>query len=229
MSYVYTLEARISTLRRQLAAAEKELELTLAHDRAEAHTAAGLSTRYYGAADWPRLSSVFEVAPQPVVPAPVVAPPAPVVAPPAPVVAPPAPVVAPPAPVVAQPQEQYVYIRPDHVIRIAAPPVAFKEARWSIPIPEDGIIKPHHSSDFFWPATRARHLVKAVNPKIKRQSFDKNIRYLAERTLMTPEQLIKTNPIVIGRQLGVSDAVMSQIFGDWSKLRQGYSCRAGAF
>jgi hypothetical protein len=208
MSYVYTLEARISTLRRQLAAAEKELELTLAHDRAEAHTAAGLSTRYYGAADWPRLSSVFEVAPQPVVPAPVVAP---------------------PAPVVAQPQEQYVYIRPDHVIRIAAPPVAFKEARWSIPIPEDGIIKPHHSSDFFWPATRARHLVKAVNPKIKRQSFDKNIRYLAERTLMTPEQLIKTNPIVIGRQLGVSDAVMSQIFGDWSKLRQGYSCRAGAF
>ena len=213
MSYVYTLEARISTLRRQLAAAEKELELTLAHDRAEAHTAAGLSTRYYGAADWPRLSSVFEVAPQPVVPAPVVAPP----------------VVAPPAPVVAQPQEQYVYIRPDHVIRIAAPAVAFKEARWSIPIPEDGIIKPHHSSDFFWPATRARHLVKAVNPKIKRQSFDKNIRYLAERTLMTPEQLIKTNPIVIGRQLGVSDAVMSQIFGDWSKLRQGYSCRAGAF
>ena len=208
MSYVYTLEARISTLRRQLAAAEKELELTLAHDRAEAHTAAGLSTRYYGAADWPRLSSVFEVAPQPVVAAPVVAP---------------------PAPVVAQPQEQYVYIRPDHVIRIAAPPVAFKEARWSIPIPEDGIIKPHHSSDFFWPATRARHLVKAVNPKIKRQSFDKNIRYLAERTLMTPEQLIKTNPIVIGRQLGVSDAVMSQIFGDWSKLRQGYSCRAGAF
>ena len=208
MSYVYTLEARISTLRRQLAAAEKELELTLAHDRAEAHTAAGLSTRYYGAADWPRLSSVFEVAPQPVVPAPVVAP---------------------PAPVVAQPQEQYVYIRPDHVIRIAAPPVAFKEARWSIPIPEDGIIKPHHSSDFFWPATRARHLVKAVNPTIKRQSFDKNIRYLAERTLMTPEQLIKTNPIVIGRQLGVSDAVMSQIFGDWSKLRQGYSCRAGAF
>ena len=213
MSYVYTLEARISTLRRQLAAAEKELELTLAHDRAEAHTAAGLSTRYYGAADWPRLSSVFEVAPQPVVAAPVVAPP----------------VVAPPAPVVAQPQEQYVYIRPDHVIRIAAPPVAFKEARWSIPIPEDGIIKPHHSSDFFWPATRARHLVKAVNPKIKRQSFDKNIRYLAERSLMTPEQLIKTNPIVIGRQLGVSDAVMSQIFGDWSKLRQGYSCRAGAF
>ena len=208
MSYVYTLEARISTLRRQLAAAEKELELTLAHDRAEAHTAAGLSTRYYGAADWPRLSSVFEVAPQPVVPAPVVAP---------------------PAPVVAQPQEQYLYIRPDHVIRISAPPVAFKEARWSIPIPEDGIIKPHHSSDFFWPATRARHLVKAVNPKIKRQSFDKNIRYLAERTLMTPEQLIKTNPIVIGRQLGVSDAVMSQIFGDWSKLRQGYSCRAGAF
>ena len=183
MSYVYTLEARISTLRRQLAAAEKELELTLAHDRAEAHTAAGLS-------------SVFEVAP---------------------------------APVVAQPQEQYVYIRPDHVIRIAAPAVAFTEARWSIPSPEDGIIKPHHSADFFWPATRARHLVKAVNPKIKRQSFDKNIRYLAERTLMTPEQLIKTNPIVIGRQLGVSDAVMSQIFGDWSKLRQGYSCRAGAF
>ena len=203
MSYVYNLEARISTLRRQLAAAEKELELTLAHDRAEAHTAAGLSTRYYGAADWPRLSSVFEVPPQPVV--------------------------APPAPVVAPSQDQYVYIRPDHVIRIAVPDVDFKEARWSIPIPADGIIKPHKSSDFFWPATRARYLVKEVNPKSKRQSFDKNIRYLAERTSMTPEQLIKTNPILIGRQLRVSDAVMSRMFGNWSKLRQGYSCPAGAF
>ena len=109
-----------------------------------------------------------------------------------------------------------------------APPL-FKEARWSIPIPADGVIKPHHSSDFFWPATRARYLVKEINPEAKRQSFDNNIRYIAERVKMTPEQLIKTNPMVVGRRLGVTEARMSQMFGNWDLLRQGYTCRAGAF
>lgn len=113
----------------------------------------------------------------------------------------------------------------------AAAPAAplFKEARWSIPIPADGVVKPHHSSDFFWPATRARYLVKEINPDSKRQSFDKNIRYIAERVNMTPEALIKTNPISIGRRLGISNARMSQMFGNWDLLRQGYTCRYGAF
>ena len=121
--------------------------------------------------------------------------------------------------------------RPDlGTFRVAsvAPPL-FKEARWSIPIPADGVIKPHHSSDFFWPATRARYLVKEINPEAKRQSFDKNIRYIAGRVNMTPEALIKTNPMVVGRRLGVTEARMSQMFGNWDLLRQGYTCRAGAF
>ena len=121
--------------------------------------------------------------------------------------------------------------RPDlGTFRVAsvAPPL-FKEARWSIPIPADGVIKPHHSSDFFWPSTRARYLVKEINPEAKRQSFDKNIRYIAGRVNMTPEALIKTNPMVVGRRLGVTEARMSQMFGNWALLRQGYTCRAGAF
>ena len=108
-------------------------------------------------------------------------------------------------------------------------PSLFKEARWGIPIPADGVIKPHHSSDFFWPATRARYLVKEINPEAKRESFDKNIRYIAGRVNMAPENLIKTNPMVVGRHLGVTEARMSQMFGNWDLLRQGYTCRAGAF
>jgi len=196
MSSRYDLEARISTLRRQLAAAEAELARLpepVEETEPQAQRAGELETvaqNTYCIAGRPDLGT-FRVAPvAPLAPAPPAAP---------------------------------------SVIRIGGFDYVFKEARWSIPIPEDGVIKPHHSSDFFWPATRARYLVKEINPEAKRQSFDKNIRYIAERVNMTPEQLIKTNPVVIGWRLGVSEVKMSQNFGDYYVLRKGYTCRYGAF
>jgi len=69
------------------------------------------------------------------------------------------------------------------------------------PIPADGVINSRHYE--LWPAVRAKNMVKAVNPSAKRQSYDKNIRYLAARLSITPEKLLKTNAIVIARQLGL--------------------------
>ena len=135
-----------------------------------------------------------------------------------------------PKPVTApKPVSEYVQINANSVIRITTPPVIFKETFWTVPAPKDDIIKPHSSSDFFWPAKRAQNLVKAHSPETKRQSFNDNIRYLALRAQMPPEVLIKTNPVVIGRRLGVTDAKMSQIFSNWDKLRQGYNCPSGSY
>ena len=104
-------------------------------------------------------------------------------------------------------------------------PVIFQEARWSMPIPADGVLKPHYSSDFFWPATRARYIYKAINKSPKRQTYDANMRYIANSLQMSLQDLVKTNPVVIGRKLGMNDADMSRMFGDWSTLSRGYCCR----
>ena len=101
----------------------------------------------------------------------------------------------------------------------------FQEARWSMPIPADGVLKPHYSSDFFWPATRARYIYKAINKSPKRQTYDANMRYIANSLQMSLQDLVKTNPVVIGRKLGMNDADMSRMFGDWSTLSRGYCCR----
>ena len=103
--------------------------------------------------------------------------------------------------------------------------VIFQEARWSMPIPADGVLKPHYSSDFFWPATRARYIYKAINKSPKRQTYDANMRYIANSLQMSLQDLVKTNPVVIGRKLGMNDADMSRMFGDWSTLSRGYCCR----
>jgi len=89
----------------------------------------------------------------------------------------------------------------------------FNEGVWMIPIPRDGIFRPHQSSEFFWPAIRARNMVKALDTNCPRQSFDKNIRYLAERLAMRPEELLKMNPVLIGRRLGLSDITMRKFIG----------------
>ena len=104
-------------------------------------------------------------------------------------------------------------------------PVIFQEARWSMPIPADGVLKPHYSSDFFWPATRARYIYKAINKSPKRQTYDANMRYIANSLQMSLQDLVKTNPVVIGRKLGMNDADMSRMFGDWNTLSRGYCCR----
>lgn len=80
--------------------------------------------------------------------------------------------------------------------------MSFKESVIK-PIPADGVINPRDYE--LWPAVRAKNMVKAVNPSAKRQSYDKNIRYLAARLSITPEKLLMTNPIVIGSRLGLKE------------------------
>ena len=100
-------------------------------------------------------------------------------------------------------------------IQVAAPQLVFKEApSWRrLIISKDGIIKPNARTDFFWPAPRTMRMVKALNPDTKRQSFDKNIRFIAEKLSITPEEVIKTNPVLIGRRLGLSNMSLHIMIG----------------
>ena len=88
--------------------------------------------------------------------------------------------------------------------------------------PKQHIFKPNGSTDFFWPATRARNILKEVARDGPRQTFDKNIRALAQKTGTTPESVLKTNPIVVGRRLGISEWRLSQIIGNYYILINHY-------
>ena len=103
-------------------------------------------------------------------------------------------------------------------------PVIFKQALWQ-KIHKDGIFRPHACSEYFWPAKRAQILVKLINPDGPRQTFDKNIRYLAERVAMAPEELLKTNPIPICRKLGLAEDIIKtkMLTSQYSKLARGWS------
>lgn len=92
--------------------------------------------------------------------------------------------------------------------------------------PINGVFKPH-PDDWFWPACRAHKIVKAVNPESRRQSYDQNIRYLATRVNMEPEELRKTNPLVIGTKLGLTYNTLATMIdrNDFVKLSHGWGWR----
>jgi len=82
-----------------------------------------------------------------------------------------------------------------------------------------GVFKPSTRTDPLWPATRARNMVKAVNPDAERKTFDWNVRYLAERLHTSPVELLRTNPITVGRRLGITEVALTQMIGDYYSLR----------
>ena len=104
-----------------------------------------------------------------------------------------------------------------------APSIVWEERYWQHPLPADGIIKPRESYDYFWPAKRAQNVVKALDPSIKRQTYNKNIRYLAEKADMTPEKLLKTNPIPICLKLGLPEHKLRTLLGNYNRLCTGQS------
>lgn len=112
----------------------------------------------------------------------------------------------------------------DAAILPVVSPVIFQQALWQ-KIHKDGIFRPHTCSEYFWPAKRAQILVKLINPDGPRQTFDKNIRYLAERTAMAPEELLKTNPIPICRKLGLAEDIIKtkMLTSQYTKLARGWS------
>lgn len=79
--------------------------------------------------------------------------------------------------------------------------------------PKEQVFKPSRHTDSFWPATRARNILKEVN--VPRQTFDKNIRTLAQKTGTTPEDVLRTNPIIVGRRLGIPEWRLSQIIANY--------------
>ena len=112
----------------------------------------------------------------------------------------------------------------DAAILPVVSPVIFQQALWQ-KIHKDGIFRPHTCSEYFWPAKRAQILVKLINPDGPRQTFDKNIRYLAERVAMAPEELLKTNPIPICRKLGLAEDIIKtkMLTSQYTKLARGWS------
>ena len=89
--------------------------------------------------------------------------------------------------------------------------------------PINGVFKPH-PNDWFWPACRAHKIVRAINPESKRLSYDQNIRYLATKANMEPEELRKTNPLVIGTMLGLTYKTLATLIDrdDFLKLSHGW-------
>ena len=89
--------------------------------------------------------------------------------------------------------------------------------------PINGVFKPH-PNDWFWPACRAHKIVRAINPDSKRLSYDQNIRYLATKANMEPEELRKTNPLVIGTKLGLTYKTLATLIdrNDFLKLSHGW-------
>lgn len=80
--------------------------------------------------------------------------------------------------------------------------------------PKEEIFKPTR----YWPAIRARNILKEVDPHAPRQNFDKNIRALAQKARTTPQDILGKNPILVGRHLGIREHRLSQIIGDYYKL-----------
>jgi len=110
--------------------------------------------------------------------------------------------------------------------RITFEPSLFASYNPSAAKPINGVFKPH-PNDWFWPACRAYKIVKAVNPETKRQSYDQNIRYLATKANMEPEELRKTNPLVIGTKLGLTYNTLATMIdrNDFVKLSHGWGWR----
>ena len=115
------------------------------------------------------------------------------------------------------------------VVRKPEPPVmTFAPSFWASIFPRranpiNGVFKPH-PDDWFWPACRAHKIVKAINPESKRLSYDQNIRYLATKANMEPEELRKTNPLVIGTKLGLTYKTLATMIDrhDFVKLSYGW-------
>jgi len=97
----------------------------------------------------------------------------------------------------------------------------FELLKFDHPIPADGVIKPHRSNTF-WPAVRAKNIVKIINPDGKRQSYDKNIRYIAQCLDSTPEMILKTNPVLVGRCFFITNRELKKLFFRDAYLVSGY-------
>ena len=72
-----------------------------------------------------------------------------------------------------------------------------------------------------WSVRRAANIVKLVSPTITDQSFDTNIRLLAKKIQISPEGLLKMNPIIACRCLGISEITISKTIPSYYSLASG--------
>jgi len=82
-------------------------------------------------------------------------------------------------------------------------------------------IKPSRSTNTFWPATRARNFVKKLDPSVGRWTFDTNIRYLAAKYGVTPEEFLLVNPMEFSKKMGwTAEEELSVIRGAPKRMRE---------
>lgn len=119
---------------------------------------------------------------------------------------------------------------PEHTMNTPTAPVpvlppTFKTAFFRHKIRSDGIIRPR-PYNWFWPACRARKVVKHIlGPAHTRTTYDWNIKFIADKAGLPPQEVLVTNPIVVGRALGLADETMRAIIDkyDYPKLLDGWS------
>jgi hypothetical protein len=82
------------------------------------------------------------------------------------------------------------------------------------------VIRRHN---LFWPSSRAKNIVKEIlGPGHGRMTYDWNIKFIADKVGLPPHEVLATNPILIGRKLGLTDETLERIIDkyDYPRLLQ---------
>jgi hypothetical protein len=107
----------------------------------------------------------------------------------------------------------------------SSPESVFKKAYFYHKVKADGIIRPR-DYNWFWPTSRAKNIVKEIlGPAHGRTTYDWNIKFIASKAGLSPHSVLVTNPILIGRNLGLTDDTLKRLIDkyDYAKLAMGWS------
>jgi hypothetical protein len=74
-----------------------------------------------------------------------------------------------------------------------------------------------------WPVARVQSMADALDPSRGKQSYDANVRYLAASLGLRTEQLLRLNPVLFGRRMGLSEETLSRVIAyDYQLLSSSY-------
>lgn len=86
-----------------------------------------------------------------------------------------------------------------------------------------GTVIRRHTYNLFWPTSRAKNIVKEIlGPGHGRMTYNWNIKFIADKVGLLPQEVLTTNPILIGRKLGLTDETLERLIDkyDYPKLLQ---------
>jgi len=116
-----------------------------------------------------------------------------------------------PRPTVVQHTVDMPTYLPRPTAAVATAPVVVRQMATESPI----------KTNAFWPAKRARNFVRLVLPDARKQKYSAHIRLLAAAVDKTPDQLLKTNPLAVAKQLRIDDHTVSRLLSkqDYARLK----------